>query len=57
MSCEQDLRHKVVERLMLLSEDTKREPLTLVLILGKIRSFSEVAVATINRRVMDMSTK
>ena len=56
-SCEQDLRDKVAERLMLVSEDEKGGPLTFFYILSEITSFSEDAVAAMERRLTDMSIK
>ena len=56
-SCKQDLRDKVAERLMLVSEDEKGGPLTFFYILSEIASFSEDAVAAMERRLTDMSIK
>ena len=56
-SCEQDLRDKVAEYLMIVSIDEKGIPLTLFYILSEITSFSEDAVASMERRVTDMPIK
>ena len=55
-SYEQDLRDKVVDRLMLVSEDEKGGTYFFY-ILSEITSFSEDAVAAMERRVTDMSIK
>ena len=56
-SCEQDLRDKVAERLMLVLEDEKGGPLTFFYILSEITSFSEDVVAAMERRLTDISIK
>ena len=56
-SCEQDLRDKVAEYLMLLSEDEKGGLLTFFYIISEITSFSEDAVPAMERRLSDMSIK
>ena len=57
MSCEQDLRDKVIERLLSVPEEESGDPLFFFFLLNEITSFSDEAVLAMERRVTTMSLK